>query len=46
MTQLEPRPDFDAEVRANVRYERGLAVKAALAIALVLVVIVIRMLWY
>jgi hypothetical protein len=46
MTQLEPRPDFDAEVRANVRYERGLAIKAALAIVLVIVVIAIRMLWY
>jgi hypothetical protein len=46
VTQLEPRPDFDAEVRANVRYERGLAIKAAVAIALVMMVIVIRMHWY
>ncbi len=40
---MQPRPDFDDEVSADIRYERGLAVKAAIAVALVLVVIVIRM---
>lgn len=45
MTQPEHRPDFDNEVRADIRYEKGLAVKAAVAVALVLVVIVVRMLF-
>jgi hypothetical protein len=40
-----PRPDFDDEVSADVRYEKGLAVKAAVAIALVLVVILVRTLF-
>jgi hypothetical protein len=44
LTEIEPRPDFDDEISADVRYERGLAVKAAIAVALVLVVIVIRIL--
>jgi hypothetical protein len=35
-------PGFDDEIRSAVRYERGLAVKALLAIALVAVIIVLR----
>jgi hypothetical protein len=35
-------PSFDAEIRAAVRYERGLAVKALLAIALVVAVLTLR----
>jgi hypothetical protein len=42
MTEVQPRPDFDDEVSADVRYEKVLAVKAAAAVALVLVVILIR----
>lgn len=45
MTEMLPRPDFDDEVSADVRYEKGLAVKAAVAIALVLVVILVRTLF-
>jgi hypothetical protein len=37
-----PDPGFDDEIRSAVRYERGLAVKALLAIALVAVIIVLR----
>lgn len=39
----EAGTDFDAEVRANVRYEQGLAVKAAIAVVLVLIVIGLRL---
>jgi hypothetical protein len=31
-------------MRANLRYEKGLAVKAAIAIALVIAVVVVRLL--
>ena len=41
-----PRPDFDDEVRADIKYERGLAVKAAVSVALVVAVIVIRALFF
>jgi hypothetical protein len=41
-----PRPDYDDEVKADIKYERGLAVKAAVSIALVLVVVVIRILFF
>jgi hypothetical protein len=41
MTRPEPRPDFDDEVRANIRYETGLVVKAVVAVVLVLIVIVL-----
>jgi hypothetical protein len=37
--------EFDQEIRAAVRYERGLAVKAVFALALVALVILIRMLF-
>jgi len=37
-----PDPGFDDEIRSAVRYERGLAVKALLAIALVAVILVLR----
>jgi len=46
MTEVQPRPDFDDEVSADVRYEKGLAVKAAIAIALVLVVVLVRTLFF
>jgi hypothetical protein len=45
LTELEPRPEFDHEVRADVRYERGLALKAAVALVLVVAVVVVRMLF-
>jgi hypothetical protein len=45
LTELEPRPEFDSEVSADVRYERGLAVKAAVAVVLVVAVVVVRMLF-
>jgi len=35
-------PGFDDEIRSAERYERGLAVKALLAIALVAVIILLR----
>lgn len=34
--------EFDQEIRAAVRYERGLAVKAVIALAIVALVILIR----
>jgi hypothetical protein len=46
MTEVQPRPDFDDEVSADIRYEKGLAVKAAIAVALVLVVVLIRTLFF
>jgi hypothetical protein len=45
VTDMLPRPDYDDEVKADIKYERGLAVKAAVAIALVLVVILVRTLF-
>jgi hypothetical protein len=38
------RREFDAEVRRAVSYEKGLAVKALISVALVVVVIVVRLL--
>jgi hypothetical protein len=46
MTEVQPRPDFDAEVSADIRYERGLAVKAAIAIAMVVIVALLRSLFF
>jgi hypothetical protein len=37
--------DFDQEIRAAVRYERGLAVKAVIALVIVALVILIRLLF-
>jgi hypothetical protein len=37
--------EFDQEIRAAVRYERGLAVKAVIALAIVALVILIRLLF-
>ena len=34
---------FDEEIRSAVRYEKGLAVKAVIALAIVAVVILIRL---
>ncbi|MGI8449573.1 MAG: hypothetical protein ACR2MP_20825 [Streptosporangiaceae bacterium] len=34
---------FDEEIRSAVRYEKGLAVKAVMALAIVAVVILIRL---
>lgn len=45
MTQPQARQDFDDEVRADISYEKGLAVKAAIAIVLVLAVIALRILF-
>jgi hypothetical protein len=38
--------DFRREIREAVRYERGLAVKALLALAVVAVIVVLRMLYF
>ena len=38
--------DFRREIRQAVRYERGLVVKALLALAVVAVVVVLRMLYF
>jgi len=45
MTEVQPRPDFDDEV-SDIRYERGLAVKAAIAIATVVIVALLRSLFF
>lgn len=45
MTEPQTRQDFDEEVRADIRYEKGLAVKAAIAIVLVLAAIALRVLF-
>ena len=47
---MTPRPvppprSYDAEVDAACRYERGLAVKVLIALAIVAVLIVARILW-
>jgi hypothetical protein len=36
---------FDEEIRTAVRYEKGLAVKAVIALALVALVVAVRMLF-
>jgi hypothetical protein len=41
-----PDPGFDHEIRSAVRYERGLAVKALLAIALVVAILVLRLFFF
>jgi hypothetical protein len=46
MTEVQPQPDFDDEVSADIRYERGLAVKAAIAIATVVIVALLRSLFF
>jgi hypothetical protein len=40
------RTVFRQEVRAALRYERGLAVKAALVLVLVAVVVIVRTLYF
>jgi hypothetical protein len=40
--QCEGRPPFKAEIRAALRYEKVLAVRALAAIALVALVVVLR----
>jgi hypothetical protein len=37
---------FRREIRDAVRYERGLAVKALLALAVVAIIVVLRMLYF
>jgi hypothetical protein len=39
------RAEFDAEVKDAVRYEKGLAVKALIALALVALVVLARLLY-
>ena len=39
----EVTAEFDLEIRSAVRYEKGLAVKAVIALAIVAVVILIRL---
>ena len=41
-----PAPSFDDEIRATVSYEKGLAVKALLAIALVAAVLAFRVYFF
>jgi hypothetical protein len=41
-----PAPSFEDEIRATVRYERGLAVKALLSIALVAAVLAFRVYFF
>jgi hypothetical protein len=42
-----PTPrSYDDEVAAACRYERGLAVKALIALAVVAVLVVMRVLWF
>jgi hypothetical protein len=36
---------FDEEIRSAIRYERGLAVKAVVALAIVALVVLIRLLF-
>ena len=49
--QPGPRPgevapsEFGEEIRAAVRYEKGLAVKAVIALAIVAIVVLIRLLF-
>ena len=42
----EPSRAFQREIRAAVRYERGLAVKAVFALAVVAVIVTIRQLYF
>jgi hypothetical protein len=42
----EPAPSFEDEIRATVHYERGLAVKALLSIALVAAVLAFRVYFF
>lgn len=42
----EPSGAFQREIRAALRYERGLFVKAAIALAVVAVVVTIRTLYF
>ena len=42
----EPASSFDDEIRATVHYERGLAVKALLSIALVAAVLAFRVYFF
>ncbi|HEX5290279.1 MAG TPA: hypothetical protein VFX25_15565 [Streptosporangiaceae bacterium] len=42
---VPPPRSYDDEVGAACRYERGLAVKALIALAIVAVLIVARILW-
>jgi hypothetical protein len=39
-----PQEKLDTEVRQAVRYERGLAVKALIALGVVLLIVVVRLL--
>jgi hypothetical protein len=39
-----PPPEFQAEIERDTRYERGLAVKALVALALVAALVVLRLL--
>ncbi|MGO9781631.1 MAG: hypothetical protein ACLPKE_26740 [Streptosporangiaceae bacterium] len=39
-------PDFQREIREAIRYERGLFVKALLALAVVAVIVTIRALYF
>ena len=41
-----PRPAFEDEIRAALRYERGLLIMALLALALVAAVMIVRTLYF
>jgi hypothetical protein len=42
--EVAPR-EFDEEIRTAVRYEKGLAVKAVIALVIVAIVVLIRLLF-
>jgi hypothetical protein len=44
--QGPPGRSHDSEIRRARRYERGLAIKCLIALAIVAIVIVLRILWF
>ena len=42
----EQPPDFQREIREAIRYERGLFIKACLALAVVAVIVTLRTLYF
>ena len=42
----EQPPDFQREIREAIRYERGLFVKACLALAVVAIIVTLRTLYF
>ena len=46
LTQAEQQQVFETEVASAVRYEKGLVVKVAIALAIVAIVILMRLFFY